>query len=120
VSNPSILVVDDEPIILHTLIRAIRALFPHAAIDAATDGDTAERAIHGHAYSLLITDYYLGTTTGAQLAAYAKALRPDLAVLLLSGDVLPQENAQSPEVDAFVRKPFELADLLQTVRRLAV
>lgn len=117
-SNPSILVVDDEPAILQTLSRVVRALFPHAAIDTAIDGDAAAQAIEGGRYSLLITDYYLGATTGAQLAEHAKAIQPNMAVLMISGD-LPPDDARNRTVDAFVRKPFELSELFQTLRQLA-
>ena len=68
-------------------------------------------------FDLLITDQVMPHISGLRLAERIRTLRPEVAVLLLSGypEEFPSEE-QLPEGARFLPKPFEPDDLLHTVR----
>ena len=58
--------------------------------------------------------------SGRELAAHMTALRPEIAVLFMSGytdDAVMRHGVVAPG-SAFLQKPFALEDLLQRVRSL--
>ena len=74
-----------------------------------------------HETDLLVTDQTMPHMTGLQLAARARALRPTLPVVLVSGNAGgfdPQELARCG-VHALLRKPID-AERLRTVLREAL
>ena len=88
------------------------------AVEAAANGDEALRisAQHSGAINLLITDMALPGMSGAQLAERLREVRPDLAVMFISGFA---DDATRAAVDAgatVLGKPFSISDLLRKVR----
>jgi CheY-like chemotaxis protein len=84
-SGMTVLVVDDEPSI-RTLLTEVLADQGHTTIEVA-DGAAAIRVLQSNArVDLLITDVGLpGGMNGRQVADAARALRPDLKVLFITG-----------------------------------
>jgi DNA-binding response OmpR family regulator len=65
---------------------------------------------------LLVLDHRLPGTTGLEVLVEVKATRPALRVLMLTGDLDVQEEAERLGVDAFLRKPFDVAELVAVLR----
>jgi DNA-binding response OmpR family regulator len=66
---------------------------------------------------LVLLDLHVGEQHGLELLPYLRESRPDAPVCLLSGT--SETDPGRPEgVHAFIRKPFELDDLIGTVQRL--
>jgi len=65
---------------------------------------------------LLILDHRLPGPSGLEILAEVKARRPDLRVVMLSGDLGAQEEARRLGADGFLRKPFDVAELLELTR----
>ena len=90
------------------------------AITAATPSE-ALAILRGDApIDLLISDVVMPEIYGTDLIRQARALRPGLPALLISG-FADQQNARHgpiPEGVPFLAKPFDLADLLAQVRAL--
>ena len=109
-----ILVVDDEPGMAESVGLALDALGheasvyvdPHLAIDAFADG-------FGH--DLIITDCRMPGLRGEEVARWAKALRPGLPVILMSGSAI--EPGGSAPVDGVLCKPFSIGELARVVDR---
>ena len=58
--------------------------------------------------------------TGTELIAKAKAIKPDLPVILCSGysSKVSEEDIELLGIDAFCLKPLEMSTLLATISRV--
>jgi two-component system cell cycle sensor histidine kinase/response regulator CckA len=88
----------------------------------AEDGPAALKVIRGHEgpLHLLITDVMMPNMTGAELAELARADRPGLKVLYVSGysaDSVPWPDGH-PGASDFISKPFTPTELVAKVRRV--
>jgi len=108
---PSALVVEDEPLVRRLLLAVLEEL----ALNVHSAGTIAEatRIASTEQIDLLITDGTLPDGSGRTLARSARAARPQLRVLLVSG--APEDT---DEFDATLNKPFTRESLLAAVRRL--
>lgn len=106
------LVVEDEA----GIRRAVQAVLARAGHHALAFED-AESAIEhlegGGAAGLLVTDLTLPGADGTALAAAARALRPGLPVLMMSGYGLDAAAGATH----FLRKPFTAAELEAAISR---
>jgi two-component system cell cycle sensor histidine kinase/response regulator CckA len=102
----NILLVDDDEAIRRFVSRVLR-LRGHTVL-AAADGCHALDALARHRFDLLISDIVMPALTGPELAATARALQPDLSILLMSGSG-PAEGYP------FLPKPFETRNLLVAI-----
>ncbi len=119
-ADKTVLVVDDEPTVRMLVVDALAEL-GYACLEAA-DGASGLRVLQSNAHvDLLITDVGLpGGLNGRQVADAARALKPDLKVLFITGYA---ENAvlnhghieHGMEV---LTKPFAVGDLAGRVDRM--
>jgi two-component system response regulator (stage 0 sporulation protein F) len=118
VANPAILLVDDEPAILHLLRLIIKSLATSHTILTCADGNVALEQAMQQPTPLVITDYNLPGMNGLQLTAALKAHAPTTRVVLLSGYISAdlERRARDRGVDYVVRKPFQVDSLIQIVR----
>ena len=82
-------------------------------------GDTWEEAGVRDAAAwvdLLLLDHRLPGATGLEILAEVKAVRPGLRVVMLTGDVDVRDEAERLGVDAFLQKPFDVAELVAVLR----
>jgi DNA-binding NtrC family response regulator len=117
--RPVIFVVDDEAMILAMIERMLAGeqchvrLFrnPESALDSLSAADPPPR--------LLVTDYALGPTNGAQLIERCRRLVPSIRTLLMSGSI-PEEAVRALDVqpDRFLSKPFDSGAFVRLVREL--
>jgi two-component system cell cycle sensor histidine kinase/response regulator CckA len=116
---PTILVVDDETMVRVSTARMLERRGFHA-LTAATPLDALDILRGDAPVALLISDIVMPGMYGTELILHARALRPGLRVLLISG-FADQQNARHspiPEDVPFLAKPFDLADLLGKVQDL--
>ena len=114
----TILVVDDEPALLAVTVRMLENhgydVISASSVDEALSRSTGE-TIH-----LLLTDFVMPKMSGAQLADYMRANRPELHVLLMSGydhglaNYVPLGDDTLP----VLRKPFSEGELLTLVHEV--
>lgn len=117
-NRPTVLVVDDE----EDLRDIMRRMLERRGFDAlvASDGESAIAACRDHAgdIDVLITDLGLPGASGGDLSRAATALRPDMAVVYISG--LPKDIAVAKGLigdDALlVKKPFTSELLIEALR----
>lgn len=104
-----VLVVDDVVAVARSTARLLehfgaRAVAVHTAAEALARLDAAP-------FDLLIVDVGLPDLDGRALLARARARRPDLPAILVSGLPAPDDGAPAPAA-AFLAKPFQLSRLL--------
>jgi DNA-binding NtrC family response regulator len=111
-SRPSILVVDDEPMIL----EALETVLTEPGRDLLMAGSLAE-AIACPVPDLLIADVRLGDGSGLDLAWLFRSISPDLRVVLTTGD--PTDLGGTPPPEALILpKPFDLEQIEELVETL--
>jgi signal transduction histidine kinase/CheY-like chemotaxis protein len=104
-----ILLVDDDKLVRDGTLAMLEAL-GCSEVQTVSSGAEALALLRQDAgFDLLLTDYMMPGMSGAQLAAQARALRPDLAVLLASG--FAELDAVSSGLWPRLRKPYTMADL---------
>jgi signal transduction histidine kinase/CheY-like chemotaxis protein len=115
----SVLLVEDEPEVLRVVQTFLTGW--GCKVLACSRADAALEALQpgGERFDVLLSDVVLGPgLRGTDIAARARALRPDLAVLLMSGyapdAVLPSDGGTWP----LLRKPFTREQLAQAVTAL--
>ncbi len=117
---PRVLFVDDEQALAKLAERALPvygcdpAVFtdPAAALEAFTASP--------HAFDALVTDLSMPGLTGLELSAQMRAIRPELPVVLTSGYLTPEHEAEARRqgVDAIIAKPCSIDALASAVLRL--
>jgi two-component system NtrC family sensor kinase len=112
-----ILVVDDEPHILHYM-RATLEAWGHQ-VDVSSDGrDALARALAGR-YDLIVTDVRMPKLGGRELYEQLHRDAPNVAarVVFFTGDTVRDDTMAFLERSGrpFLRKPFKLAELRHTV-----
>ena len=112
----TVLVVEDDAA-LRMLCRINLDLEGYRVLEADTI-DRAAELVADEPIQVVLLDLHVGDRHGLELLPSLRAERPDAAVCLLSG-TSESEPPDADGVDGFIRKPFELDVLVDTVRRLA-
>jgi CheY-like chemotaxis protein len=82
--------------------------------DVAGAPEAVEILAQDQGIDILLTDLVMSGMNGSQLAAAARAAKPDLSVVFISGYADQLGNALGPD-DRLVRKPFTAADLHRAI-----
>jgi two-component system response regulator MprA len=111
-----ILVVDDEPLLRDVVADALRD--EGYAVLTASDGREGVAVVESEAPDLVLMDIMMPGMDGheAYLAMRAHPNGRTVPIVLSSAGVRP--GALNPGVSAFLRKPFDLDNLLLLVQRL--
>ena len=123
----SILIAEDEELIRMMMVDVLRD--EHFDVWEAQDGATALQQLAAIPnVSLLLTDVGLPDLNGRELVERARAARPGLKVIFVTGytrETLQQQKAPdgSPlysgiEDIPILRKPFDLTELVEKVREI--
>ena len=103
-----ILVVDDEPLILSTVEKAL-SKEGYNIVKARTMEEFVS-ALGQSPFDLLITDMYMDWNTAEKIIASVRERSPRAGVLCMSGSV------NKSQVYPFIEKPFKISDLRKKVR----
>ena len=110
-SLETVLIVDDEPVIVMLIAAALRKS-GYIALEAPDGAAALEIAArHPGPIGLLLTDVRMPGLPGPELCRRLRQRRPEIRCLLMSG--YPEGEAGG---EAFLPKPFRIPDLLQRVR----
>ncbi len=113
----SVLVVDDEPSVSDVLQEFLSSQGYDLAV--ASNGEEAIRLINERRPEIILTDINLPGLSGLDVMRHAKALDPEVSVIVVTGYA-----SASTAIDAlrqgaydYVTKPFDLDEVLQIVER---
>jgi CheY-like chemotaxis protein len=117
-AKPKVLVVDDERVIADTLAMILNQSGFEAR--AVYSGEKALELAPAFEPDMLISDVIMADLNGIDAAIRMRALRPDIKVLLFSGqaataDLLEKARAQGYEFE-ILAKPVHPRDLLNKLR----
>ena len=115
-----VLIVDDEP----SITRALAIACGRAGLEvlATTSADEAHLLVRQQHVDVLIVDLRMPEMRGDVFYHLASSIQPHLKhqTLFITGDISPRAQELIAACGTpFLRKPFELADVLQAVRALA-
>jgi signal transduction histidine kinase/ActR/RegA family two-component response regulator len=112
----AVLLVEDEPDLLETAEAMLHDL--GYAVIRATDGPSALREVEsGRVIDVLVTDLMMpGGVDGAALAHAARAVRPDLPVVIASGYLEASAAHTAVPHAPVVRKPYSIEELSAALR----
>jgi CheY-like chemotaxis protein len=115
----TVLVVEDEVLISDTVCDTLKA--GGFNVCHAETADAAWRYLQsGHEIDVLFTDINLpGEIDGAELAARARELRPELPIVYASGRHTSSDFGGLVPRSVFLNKPYNLSEVCTLLRRLA-
>lgn len=108
-----ILLVEDEPLILLDVELGLQEA-DHIVV-SVSNADRAMNMLELHAVDVILTDIDMpGSMDGLALAARVNDRWPPVKIVVMSGKRRPT-RAELPDRARFIAKPFNSAELLQTV-----
>lgn len=112
-----VLIVDDEAVILEILQEQLQTT-GYKCVRAGSARE-ALNALPKHSPALLVTDIGMPDMNGIQLAQAARAISPDLAVIVMTGrsDVGTAISALRAGADDYVVKPFDFEEMMICIER---
>jgi CheY-like chemotaxis protein len=113
-----ILLVDDEASVRAVIQRVLEAN-RYRVIASANGEEALQRLVeYREAVQLVLTDLMMPVMDGVQFVRALRVLEPTLAVVVMSGlEDGPPAQLNGLGVRDILHKPYEPAELLQTVRR---
>src|SRR5512138_494728 len=114
-----VLVVDDEPIALKNLGRALER--EGYDVETASSGQSALRMLRAKGYDVVLTDLKMEKVDGMQVLEKCKELDPDAEVILVTGYAAVETAIAAMKRGAYhyVAKPFKLDEVRSVVREAA-
>jgi len=113
-----LLIIDDHAPFRHTLACLLQVA-GHTVFEAG-EGSAGLALLRQELLDLVITDQDMPGLTGWDVARLVKATHPRIPVVLVTGgmDVDATIRSRREQVDAILRKPFPLPELLVLIARL--
>jgi CheY-like chemotaxis protein len=112
-----ILAVDDDRLIVHILKHVLNLL--GFEVIAVTSSIKALEIFTNtpNDYDLIITDQIMPDMLGLELSRKIRMIRPDIPIILISGNLggCTQKQIEDADIFAYLPKPFSLTDLTQQV-----
>ena len=111
-----VLIADDEPEIRSVLSELLGAGYECAAVASAEE---ALELLRERAFDLVVSDIMMGGMSGLEMVPHVLRLRPETAVIMLSGMQTVESAVGAMRAGAFdyVMKPFDLLHVEAAVRR---
>jgi two-component system response regulator RegX3 len=116
-SQPSVLVVDDDPGVLDVVAFTLRR--EGFDVDEERDGRTALDAARAREYDIVILDVMLPEVSGTDVCRALRA-ESDVPIVMLTARDAERDRVLGLELgaDDYVTKPFSSAELLSRVRAI--
>jgi len=117
-----VLLVDDDPILLRSLARLLRAYTEGVEVATAEDGREALQELRQTKFDVVVADIDMPGLTGPELLARIQRKRPDVVRIHLSGtQSLEARYAAVPVAHQFLAKPIgpdRVIGVVDSIRRL--
>ncbi len=115
----NVLLVEDDPALRMVMREVLKDEFD---VDEADNGDDGIHKGLSDTNDLIILDYHLPKKDGLQVIEAVKAVHPDVPVIVLTGFLNPDSEAQFNQLGAnrIFPKPFNYRALLEVVRSLTL
>jgi CheY-like chemotaxis protein len=115
-----ILIVEDEVRVAQTLESALTLSEENRyQVQVCHSGEEALLLLPKTKFDLLVTDLRMPGISGLELVEQVRKISPDTRCILITAYGTPQteERAAQLDVDAFLKKPFNMQSFVETVRQ---
>jgi DNA-binding NtrC family response regulator len=109
-----ILIVDDEPLILSGLSKALKGI---AVVETADTGEQATARVRACSYDVCFLDVVLPDVSGLEVMQQIKKMSPNTEVVIMTAfatDTMREEIRK--EAYRFMEKPLHLSQIKEIVR----
>lgn len=114
--SPSVLIVDDDPLVLEALETTVRSANYEAV--STTDPHAGLKHLQEHTISVIIADQRMDGMSGLELLDHARRLQPHASRILVTGMLsvkMLTEAVNRGEIYRFIAKPWSTPELMNTV-----
>jgi two-component system capsular synthesis sensor histidine kinase RcsC len=113
--DPTLLVVDDDPLIVRAMIRMLASYHQPVVALTAHNGEDALALLADHHVDVLLSDLFMPGIDGFALMEQARARQPHLTLVAITAERTKQTMARCQElgVSGFVTKPLDTRELHQ-------
>jgi HD-like signal output (HDOD) protein/CheY-like chemotaxis protein len=113
-----ILFVDDEPLVLRSLKRAVSAAGDRFVSEFFESGSLALARMEGGGVDVVVSDMQMPVMDGAEFLSRVQDKHPEVVRIVLSGHADPRQAFRAvPVAHQFLTKPFEAQKLVRTLER---
>ena len=113
----TILIIEDDPDVLSTLIKQLE-YFGYKVI-TASDGMEGMRKLDAGGYDLVITDIVMPFISGVGVVTALKEKMPHIPVIVITGyGKEPEAAAMEQKADIVLAKPVKMSVLKDTIEKL--
>src|SRR5437588_6898094 len=118
-SAPRILIVDDDPVLLHALPQTVSLRIPEAKVDTTDSAQRALEQIQKYQYDTIVSDIKMPGMDGLELLARIQELRPGTPTLLITGHGEHDVAIQALRGGAYdyILKPIDRDYVVASLRR---
>ena len=109
-------VVEDDSGVRRYMVECLQAL-GHTVVEASDGREGLER-LSLRTPDLLVVDYAMPGMNGVEVIQAARALAPQLPILMATGYADMRAVTRVIETDQILRKPFQIADLEKAISQL--
>ena len=117
-TKPRVLVVDDD----RSICRLIGSLLEMEgyAYRVVNQGEEALAVLRDEPYDIVLSDIYMGDTSGLDVLALARDVQPDAEVVIMTAHGSVETAVQAVRHGAFdyISKPFAVDEILSVIRRI--
>lgn len=112
-----ICIVDDDP----SILEVIKIVLEEAGYEVIiiSDPKQVEKKIHKSLPSLILLDVWVAGRNGQEIAKKIKhdKITAKIPIIMISALSNIQEISKKAKVDGFIEKPFDIDELLKTVKK---
>jgi HD-like signal output (HDOD) protein/CheY-like chemotaxis protein len=117
-AQPRVLVVDDEPMVLRSVLRLLGRMQPNWEVVKAASAAEAMGILEGGSFDAVIADLQMPGMNGAELLRRVQKYYPQVVRIVLSGSDSAELVFRSvPTAHQFLNKPFETKDFVAALDR---
>ena len=115
----SVLVVDDDEFVRELLAKCLSKEY---MCDTASNAREAHKQLAEKFYNIVITDINMPGSSGLELMEYIRDLSPDTVIIVMSAKAEDRfiEDVLKRGAFDFIRKPFDLSQVLISAERALV
>jgi DNA-binding NtrC family response regulator len=112
-----LLIVEDDQSVRTTMVTCLE--LEGYSVEAVSSTHEAIDRLERHSYPIVISDIYLDERTGIDVLRTARRQNPECAVILMTGRGSMETVMAATEGGAFeyLAKPFEMAHMIDTIKR---
>ena len=113
----SLLLIDDDPFLLHAFSDMLAFNFPSVLVTAVDSGMAAVEQVRKQEYDMLICDLMMPGMDGAMTIEEIRKDHPLLRMYLMTGHPEPEQAYKYTQATGFIKKPLDREWFLDFMRR---